>query len=247
MNTNYKKTIFVLINTLVMGAILTFTLTVKNLQSQTLESPTESITPSRSLINFNPPPGVPDSNSGGGKRGNFCNENTDIPFIALFPANKEYHLTSLERPNFYVYLPETTTIEGNFFLDNYDTGEEIYYSSIPITNSQGIITIKFPENAPPLEENIIYKWGFGLICDNNTDNMDFVEGLIKKVDFVIEENGQISLELAQNYAKNGIWYDALDVLIQLYQVQPNNEEILLNLQTLLRQGAINDEVLTIND
>lgn len=246
MNTNYKKKFFVLINIMVMGTILTFVLSAKNLQSQTLESPTENIRTSQSLINFNPPPGVPDTNIGGGKRGNFCNQNTVIPFIPLFPANKEYHLTSVERPNFYLYLPETTTIEGHFFLDNYNTGEEIYYGSIPITNSAGIITIEFPENAPPLEENIIYKWGFGLICDNNTENMDFVEGLIKKVDFVPEENSQISLELAKNYAQNSIWYDALDQLIQLHQAQPNNEEILLNLQTLLRQGEI-DETLINSD
>jgi hypothetical protein len=229
----YHKIILDFLNTIFLIPLFTCLLLVQNIQSQTLEN-------TSSLIDFNPPPGIPNSNSSGGRRGNFCNQETSISFMAIFPDNKEYHLTSLERPNFYIYLPETTTTEGYFFLDNYETGAEIYYTSMPITHSNSLIKIEFPKNSPPLQENIIYKWGFGLICDNDNNNMDFVDGLIQKVDFTLPENAHLSLDIAKIYGKNGIWYDALDVLIQLYQIEPNNQEILDNLQSLLRQGEIDD-------
>lgn len=245
MNINGKTKLFAKVMILFITSIGSLNLTQNNLQAQTLNNSENSLE-TNSLVNFNPPPGVPSTNGGGGRRDKFCNQETDIPFLALYPSDQKYYLTSREKPTFYIYLPETTTTEGYFFLDNYETGAEVYYTSIPITNSHGIITIEFPEDAPSLNENTIYKWGFGLMCDHRDGTNAFVEGLIQKVDFSITTTTpELSLESAKIYAKNGIWYDALDVLIQLHQAQPDDEEILQNLQSLLRQGHIDETLVNV--
>ena len=210
------------------------------------------------IIQFISPTPPPNINSSGGVRGRFCHqgnetnievrENSNLNFSNLLPQTTNYTLTFNEQPNFFISLPETTSTEAYFYLDNQITGEELYYDSVSINNSNGIITIDYPENVPSLEDDTIYKWGLVVVCNDDSQRIPSVEGFIHKVESVEIDNEElnlqaVSLENVYYYIENNIWYDALNMLIKLRQSQPDNEEVFRVWQILLRQGGIDETII----
>lgn len=184
------------------------------------------------LASFEPPPGkdAPRGGTlGGGSRpvGTPCLSNPSATSEALTALSPGRHLglTQAERPNFLVYLPQTTakTAELSLF-DEQMNG--IYQVSIPVVKA-GLVSIRLPDTAPALAKGKPYYWTFALAC-NATDRTDdwVVGGWLERAQPSDSLQQQLAtataLEKVSLYAKQGYWYDALTTLTQLQQTQPNN-------------------------
>ncbi len=193
---------------------------------------------------FEPPPGkdAPRGGTiGGGSRpvGTACLSNpsaTSGSLTALSPG-RHLGLTQVDRPNFLVYLPQTTAQTAEFSLfDEQMNG--IYQMSIPISKQRGLVSIRLPDTAPSLAKGKPYYWTFALAC-NSTDRTEdlVVGGWIERA----EPNDNFKQQLANTdgikraslYAQQGFWYDALTTLVELQRSQPNNPALIASWKELL--------------
>ena len=184
------------------------------------------------LVLFQPPPKEeqPESTQGAASRQNQeCpqdflvsqpQESSDkyqLNLTAIVP-DSNYGLTVTNRPNFWVYLPKTSAQQA--ILSIKEEGIDPYWQqSVSLTGKVGIMGIKLSNNAPALETGKNYRWAVILVCGNRPNPNDpVVAAWIKRVD-KSNTKGSLpiaptSLEKAAWYAQNGIWYDALNILIE---------------------------------
>ena len=150
--------------------------------------------------------------------------------MTLIVPNENYGLTLKERPTFWVYLPQTSAQQ--IILSVKEEGVTPHWEqSIEVNEVKkegGIIDIKLADDAPILEAGKNYQWAVILVCENRPNPNDpVVTSWIKRIDKSQIEKGDLSttateLEKAANYARQGIWYDALDILIALRESSINN-------------------------
>ena len=173
------------------------------------------------------PPGEkpPEDTEGGGSRddGNSCDRATAdrSTFTAIAPIGYS-GLTTIERPTFWIHLPETSAQQAILLIkegsnSNWHQSMTHWQQSIDVRKA-GIVGIKLARNAPALEIGKNYQWVVSLICgDRPNPNDPLVAAEIKRV-----AESQITtgvpttltqLERASLYAKQGVWYDALDILV----------------------------------
>ena len=137
------------------------------------------------------------------------------PNLTAIVPQSNYGLTTVEHPNFWVYLPETSAKQA--ILSIKQEGKTPHWQqSVNLTEQQGITGIDLSKDAPPLEIGKNYQWAVILVCgDRPSPNDPVVGAWVKRVEQLKTANVNPSLELgkASAYAQQGIWYDALNVLI----------------------------------
>lgn len=184
------------------------------------------------IASFDPPPGqgMPTSTAGGGTRPAqaACTPTRSIGLTALSPS-RYVGLTVQSRPAVWVYLPTTTaqTLELSLFDQN---GNGIYQTTLPIADSNQLMRLTFPKNAPALSTSEPYYWTVAIVCDQNHRTDDWVVGgWIRQQ--LPDQNFQRQLTTAspaqqvQLYAQAGYWYDAVEVLVGLRTSQPHNHDL----------------------
>jgi hypothetical protein len=200
--------------------------------------------------NITPPQaGSPSSTVGGASRGGRCSQDSRDanPYLtSLLPINGE-GLTLQEKPDFFVYIPETVSQKAFFSLKD-SQGNHYYQTYLDIADQSGILKFSLPEDAPALEANKDYKWSFVILCDNRLrPDSPLVEGEIKRIE--LENNSQLkqdlqkatsAMEKAQAYAKAGIWYETLGVLAQLRQSNPHDTSVNTTWTNLLNSVGLNN-------
>ena len=140
-----------------------------------------------------------------------------LNLTAVVPISN-YGLTVAKRPNFWVYLPKTSAKQA--ILSIRAEGKIHHWQqSIPLTGEAGIMGIPLSKDAPTLEVGKSYQWALVLVCGNKPNPNDpVVAAWIKRVDKSPAINFYLHpktrLEQAAWYAKEGIWYDALSILIE---------------------------------
>ncbi|MDJ1182668.1 DUF928 domain-containing protein [Roseofilum casamattae] len=201
-------------------------------------------------IDFEPPPGqgAPGETLGGASRGLKClpNETPVTVLVPQTPAGVKYGLTTIAKPSFFVYIPETVATEIEFIVtDNqpYPNGQVIDERVLPIPSKPGILQIDLQGD---LDVDDYYEWAIYLRCPNSNPNEDPTlalpsSGWLKRVevDNTIEERlqGSSVLERVIIYAQQGIWFDSLSLLSEQLQQAPTN----LNLRATWSQ-FINSEI-----
>ena len=199
----------------------------------------------RGDVEFSLPGGTPAPRStvAGGTRG-------DVPRLtALVPPNK-YGLTTSARPTIYVYLPPIKAQEVFFSLQD-EEGNPHYHTLLKVPPHGGVISITLPKEAPALEMGKNYLWYFAPIESGGflrPDNYAVI-GWVKlvKVNFNEQELAVSPIKLATEYAKAGVWYDTLKVLVKAQLDAPNNKNLAAEWHDLLKQvglGAIASQQLT---
>jgi len=197
---------------------------------------------------FEPPgDGEPENTEGGATRnGGKCPQDATVqsPYVTpLMPANQQ-GLTAMERPQFLIYVPQTVAKKA-FFSIKEKSGDYYYQTTVPISNTPGVISLKLPTDAPVLEIGQDYHWSFVLICDQSLRPDDpWVQGKIKRV----EPNPTLSrqlenlskLELAAFYQANGMWYDALAIISELKRSQPNDVTLTATWEELLKSVGLGE-------
>ncbi len=168
--------------------------------------------------------------------------------IALTPSNST-GFTEKERPNFFVYLPQTSAKMAEFSLfDEHMNG--VYQTNMPV-NTQGLQSINFTSNTSILIKNKPYYWTYALICNEGDRTQDWVVGgwverreisksLQKKLSNA-SRTQKISL-----YAENGFWYEALSSLVEMHKSKDNNHTFNDSWKILLKSGGIDETLQSVS-
>lgn len=144
---------------------------------------------------------------------------------ALVPQNN-YGLTTRKYPNFWIYVPDTSAKRA--ILSIKEVGKTPHWQqSVDLNQQQGIVGIGLSEDAPALEIGKNYQWAVTLVCsDRPSPNDPVVTSWIKRVE---ENNSQLlstsKLDRVSAYAQQGIWYDALCILISEKSTQDNWQDL----------------------
>lgn len=181
---------------------------------------------------------IPVDRQAGGTRGSQdeCTPN-DQSLIALVPESL-IGKTLEPYPELFWYMPQTTASAVEFVLRNADD-EEIYRvkyslekSATGATKMPRIMSLAIPNSAnlAPLEMNQLYYWQLALICDPIDRSADMViGGGIKRVEPSLTLTMQTQQATPQErvvlYAKELLWYDTLDTLVELHQDFPNDANV----------------------
>ncbi|NEO47580.1 MAG: DUF928 domain-containing protein [Moorea sp. SIO4A3] len=142
-------------------------------------------------------------------------------------------LTVNESPTIWVHVsyqsePVERGLSGEFSLQDLTTQTKLAPKYLPVTlpTRSGVFSIPLPYS---LEVGKWYRWYLILDC-NSPDSFDndsflFIEGFLKRVElpeFKHQLDNKTSQKLITVYAKNGIWYDALNESAKLRCSNPQN-------------------------
>lgn len=177
-------------------------------------------------FSFIPPEdsGQPRTNRAGGRRDQFCNNSMPTPSLTLLLPPTNQGLTTAAHPTFLAYLPQTSAKQAFLTLEDEDDNY-LYHTIFELPAGAGIVGIPIPDTAPALEPDKYYKVSLAMICGQVLDPNDpVVEGWIKRVELETESqpSPENSLELGAWYASNGIWFDTLQILADLYKVESDS-------------------------
>ncbi|HEY9708224.1 MAG TPA: DUF928 domain-containing protein [Oculatellaceae cyanobacterium] len=200
------------------------------------------------VASFEPPPGqpVPRDTVGAGSRPleTACLSTpsaTSGSLTALSPG-RHLGLTQVDRPNFLVYKPQTKAETAEFSLfDEQMNG--IYQVSISVSKQAGLVRIHLPDTAPSLLKDKPYYWTLALVC-NSTDRTEdlVVGGWIQHTQLNDNLKQQLAnvaaVEKVSLYAKQGFWYDALNILVELQRTEPNNPKLAATRAELLKSVSL---------
>ncbi|MCW5313198.1 DUF928 domain-containing protein [Nostoc sp. KVJ3] len=210
------------------------------------------------VITFNQPaipPGPPPGGRvrGGAKRGKTKCEFTKLNLTALVASTEEanstinvWGKTTLEHPSWFFYVPYTKDFPYpvEFVLQDLDSNE-IYKKAIALPEKPGVISVSLPTTSPGLALDKQYRWFFTIYCDRDKNFPPiYVEGVIKRVALnpaaVKELETTELLKRYAIYAQNGIWYEALAILAQLRQKNPQDAALKAEWQNLLGSVHLDD-------
>lgn len=193
--------------------------------------------------------------TGGGSRGETCDRlstpsGVDIPITALVPKSAtgepDWALTVSDRPDFHVYVPPTPAREAEFVLRD-EEWNEVYRTTVALDGTAGIVRVAMPKSAAPLELGKNYRWHFALVCpaphQGDADDIAVVEGWTRRqsVDDALAaalKQATTPREIAEAYAKNGIWYDALSTIAAQLRQSPEDTATLQEWQNLLASAGL---------
>lgn len=163
-------------------------------------------------------------------RGNPCRSSIKGDLIALVPKDNVV-TTVLNNFNFFMYVPKHELKSAEFEITD-KSGKSIYYlTDLNISDTSGMIQLIVPENIS-LETNKEYTWIFAMICDPWDRTSDiFVEGTIKKIEISSDLENKLQnatpIEQVQLYKNAGIWNEAISLVAELRESNPQEWEELL--------------------
>ncbi|MGI0490933.1 DUF928 domain-containing protein [Alkalinema pantanalense CENA528] len=196
------------------------------------------------------PPGDPPAGRRRGGGGRDTCPDVVVPVTALVPATTRskngkviedvWGLTTLEKPNFWIYSPynQGDRFKASFVIRQKNKHGNIIDSlPVQLPARPGLLKVTLPEKMPALQTNQSYYWEFLIDCREAGKGVPLkVEGMVQRVDLSETAKQQVAAELtpigkAQQYAENGIWFEALDLLSGCEQNEPNLKS---NWEELLR-------------
>ncbi|GAA6621717.1 DUF928 domain-containing protein [Scytonema sp. NUACC26] len=178
----------------------------------------------------------------GGARRTGCPKDVELQLAALVPATEPqptvtnvWSLTSVERPILWFYTPynKSSNYPADFELLD-EESNPIYKTAISLPDKAGVIGVPLP----PLTVKKPYRWFLNVYCDRQQQETPiFVEGVVQRVELsqAIKEQLQKADPIQQIaiYANNGIWHEAVTILAQLRQKNPNDTTLAEDWKELL--------------
>lgn len=199
-----------------------------------------------------PPPPTVDAptgrSRGGASRGACVQVQPQLTAIApIVTTTKQktsvWGLTIADRPTIWVYVPYTRklAIQAEFVLQGANNNL-LSRTSVTLPTQAGVVGIKIPDSVAPLIVGQRYHWFFVVFCDTEKQLPPVsINGSIQRVAL----NSGLTRQLAQSnllqqvetYAANGIWYDALTTLVQLWRANPQDYAIQQAWENLLQSAG----------
>lgn len=156
----------------------------------------------------------------------------------LVPDEQTGLLTVSEQPTFSWYVETPAPVTMTFVLQDPAVAEPMVTKTVQTAGS-GLVSLS-PLEGKSLKVGSRYRWMVFVPCAGGqlgeVNARSFIERLdqptLKQV-----AQGRSAIEQAVTYAKAGIWYDAIALLVQEYRNNPKNSTIKSELKSLLQQAA----------
>lgn len=189
----------------------------------------------------NPDRGSASSTLSGGRRGataSACaidsSSSRPDPAITLLVPNGETGLTTVAQPTLSWYLESENVTDMEFVLSHPDQATPVYTQSLHAET--GLVEVALPP-AAALEIGTRYRWTVFVAC-NDSENEVHARSFVERVadsDLEIAVEVMDPSERANIYASKGIWYDALNTLVEAYRTDATIST-LLDIRDLLEQA-----------
>ena len=179
---------------------------------------------------------APDTTVGGASRGG-CLQ-TSEKLRSLIPPNN-LALTTQKYPTLYWYIPasEAKNLEFELLAGN---SSQSYKKTLGLPSTPGVVSLNLQTTGlPPLELGQTYHWYLRMVCDNEDRSGDIVvEGWIERTQpsptLVQQLEKALQTERPNIYAQAGIWQDSLALLAELRRANPNDSNLALQWERLLK-------------
>ncbi|MDJ0734863.1 MAG: DUF928 domain-containing protein [Nostocaceae cyanobacterium] len=162
-----------------------------------------------------------------------------VPFYSK--SELVYGITSEPYPILSVYVPYKSNITyGEFVLEDEAENQQIY--KVALTGTPGIINLRLPSKAQPLQIGKQQRWYFNVYCKDDNQIIGNLEGYIKREELKPTLKTQLSKatpkEKVQLYGAGGVWFEALSNAMQVHKSNPRDT----SLQKLLQEIGLKDLV-----
>lgn len=202
-----------------------------------------------------PPPTNPGSSAPGGRRdaaacpqdaaqdaGAAPSTATPGPLLTALSPIAQPGITLATHPTFLVYVPTTSAENAEFSLRN-QAGQGLYRTTLSLPPTPAIVSISLPEQTAALAAGNTYTWTFAIICDPDDRLSDqFVTGTIQRRELDPAQADQLEQASASDrlalYQQDGVWYDALALLLELRRTNPEDPNLTTTWHELLQSGGI---------
>ncbi len=200
--------------------------------------PTGTASPS-SGVRFRPATtGAPSVRVTGGSRGT-----GDAAITLDVLAPDEIGVTTQEQPSLFWFQSKPADAKFELTLLQDNKIKPILQVLVERSTKAGIQRLKLSEHGAKLTPGVEYQWVVALVTDPDNRSSDLVaSGVIKRVEPAADLKEKITkatpASLAGVYADAGIWYDALAVLSDQIEAQPENKSLREARSDLLRQVGL---------
>ena len=186
-------------------------------------------------VNFKPSSNpLPKNTSPAGTRGGACDKDIysesspALSMIPLVPEVNKSGYTTAERPTFWVYVPQTSAQQIILVIsENNEQGERLHSQTFfSIQDNPGIVALQPPKESPSLTIGKTYQMAAVLICGEKPGPNDpAVLAKIQRLQFSHSFEKVNELQKADWYAREGIWYDAIDSLAAYKMNSPKAQNV----------------------
>lgn len=185
---------------------------------------------------------APRQTYGGASRDGACfAEDNNIEYKSLWPS-QEVGLTIAEHPTLFAYIPQTSAQQ--VLLSIKDEADNLHYRQyLPLKAHGGVVGVKIPQDAPPLQLEKNYRWSLQIVCHQDDPDHPETFGWIRRVpmDANFASGGaKASVEKVSWLAQAGIWCETISTLASLRQAEPENQTLRANWQELLTSVGLED-------
>lgn len=204
-------------------------------------------------VNFKPPTvTAPGNRQGATHRGPKCPPDLIRPLVPEINVG----LTVSESPTLFAYVSRPLT-QVEFIVTtekSTEEPEEVVYETAFKVDKPGIIAVTIPavvDNKKSIEVGKRYQWSLSVACnpgENTGDRSnDFsVTGSVER----IEAQPKLKNDLANTdpmaraiaYATNGIWYETVATLAEMWRKAPNNAQLTTQWKQLLQSQKLDSLV-----
>ena len=192
---------------------------------------------------------VPDPDRGnvgstlsGGRRGQHavsCDALADGTNLALIvPGNQSSLLTTIGNPTLAWHIETDTPVHMTFYLSDPDQATPLHTQTFELADS-ATVSMTLP-TALNLEIDKRYRWTVSVSCPGEHHSEISARSFIERIDREslnldgLSIDGLSNVEQAGTYAEQGIWYDAIAVLLAAESQGVTDAKVMV--QTLLEQG-----------
>ncbi len=174
-------------------------------------------------------------------------------FIALIPdfevENKLAPLTLSERPTIYFLVPKIDRGRAKFVIreisDKSQEQKEVYKTKFTVQGNVGVMSFTLPNDAPALKANRNYIWE--VFLTGNEDFNEVIRGSVRLVEPSPKLAQQLKtsmkpLERASLFAQEGIWFEAIQTLVEAKQYDPEDIEVEKEWTEILKSAKL-DKVI----
>ncbi|MGB3309932.1 MAG: DUF928 domain-containing protein [Nodosilinea sp.] len=161
---------------------------------------------------------------GGGTRGDCAVNNRSL--AALNPVSN-LGVTASDRPSLYFSVPTAAVpYHGQFIL--HDANENRLYETTLTAGAEPLVGVHLPTNLVMPEQD--YHWYFVVACNPRDLSQNVVlEGWLRRVPLTAAaaDTARIEpqIELVKTYQTEGLWSDAIALMVDLHQAHPDNETV----------------------
>ena len=190
-------------------------------------------------VKFRPPTtGAPSVRVTGGSRGG---GDTSITLEVLAPD--DVGMTTQEQPSLFWFQSKPANAKFELTLLQENKAKPLVQVTVDGSAKPGIQRMKLSDHSVKLSPGVEYQLVVALVSDPDNRSSDLVaSGAIKRVEPTADLKEKIatatSTSLPGVYAEAGIWYDALAVLTDQVEANPENKTLRETRADLLRQVGL---------